>query len=238
MIQEPTGGARLSAERPAPARRPRGGKRIARRKRPSSPFRLPLILAGIVILLLAIKGVQVLLTDRAPSQADVPAWVTQDLLEVNPYSRPGTPLEEVNGIVIHYVGNPGTTAEQNHSYFAGLAQSGETYASSHFLIGLEGEIIQCVPLDEIAYCTSQRNVDTISIECCHPDAEGAFNQATYASLLRLVHWLQEEYGLDESQVIRHYDATGKECPLYYVEHPEAWQQFLSDLAAYQDPEEH
>ena len=77
------------------------------------------------------------------------------------------------------------------------------------------------PLDEIAYCTSQRNVDTISIECCHPDAEGQFTQATYDSLLRLVHWLQEEYRLSSDQVIRHYDATGKECPLYYVEHPEA-----------------
>ena len=46
---------------------------------------------------------------------------------------------EVNGIVIHYVGNPGTTAAQNHSFFTNLAQTGETYASSHFLVGLDGE---------------------------------------------------------------------------------------------------
>ena len=169
MTQSASGGARLAPESDVP-RRSRGGKRVARRRRDSSPFRLSLILTGVVLLLLAVKGVQVLLMNRAPAQADVPEWITQELLEVNPYSRPGTPLEQVNGVVVHYVGNPGTTAEQNRSYFAGLAQTGETYASSHFLIGLEGEIIQCVPLDEIAYCTSQRNVDTISIECCHPDA--------------------------------------------------------------------
>ena len=96
-------------------------------------------------------------------------------------------------------------------------------------MGLDGEIIQCVPLDEIAYCSSQRNVDTISIECCHPDAEGKFNEATYQSLLKLTRWLMDTYDLTTEQVIRHYDVTGKECPLYYVRHPDAWQQFLTDL---------
>ena len=202
-----------------------------RRRSPLLPALVVLVLAGAAVLIwrLAFSAPQ-------PS-GDLPDWITEELLPLNPYSRPGTPLEQVNGVVVHYVGNPGTTAEQNRSYFAGLAQTGETYASSHFLIGLEGEIIQCVPLDEIAYCTSQRNVDTISIECCHPDAEGQFTQATYDSLLRLVHWLQEEYRLSSDQVIRHYDATGKECPLYYVEHPEAWSQFLGDLDAYSDPAE-
>jgi N-acetylmuramoyl-L-alanine amidase len=39
----------------------------------------------------------------------------------------------------------------------------------------------------------------------------------------------EYYELDSSQVIRHYDVTGKECPLYYVRHPGDWQAFLDDL---------
>lgn len=158
-----------------------------------------------------------------------PDWVTVEMLPVNPYSRPGTPLEQVNGVVIHYVGNPRTTAAQNNSYFENLAETEETYASSHFLVGLEGEILQNVPLDEIAYCSSQRNADTISIECCHPDESGTFNQATYDSLVRLTRWLMEAYDLDTDQVIRHYDVTGKVCPKSFVENPEEWEQFLSDL---------
>ena len=158
-----------------------------------------------------------------------PDYVEKDYLTVNPWSRPGEPLEEINGVVIHYVGNPGTTAGQNRSYFAGLARSGETYASSHFLIGLDGEILQCVPLDEVAYCSNQRNHDTLSIECCHPDDSGRFTQATYDALVRLVRWLREYYGLEAGQIIRHYDVTGKECPRYYVQHPEAWAQFLLDV---------
>ena len=86
-----------------------------------------------------------------------------------------------------------------------------------------------VPLDEVAYCSSQRNGDTISIECCHPDEEGAFTPETYASLTKLVQWLCETYGLSRDQVIRHYDVTGKECPRYYVQHPEAWETFLDGL---------
>lgn len=158
-----------------------------------------------------------------------PDWITQDFLTPNPYSRPGTALEAVNGVVIHYVGNPGATARQNRSYFQNLANSGETYASSHFLVGLEGEIIQNVPLDEIAYCSNHRNDDTISIECCHPDSNGAFTQATYDSLVRLVKWLREYYGFDVSQVVRHYDVVGKECPRYYVRNPDAWEAFLDHL---------
>lgn len=32
-------------------------------------------------------------------------------------------------------------------------------------------------------------------------------------------------------MIRHYDVTEKLCPLYYVEHPEAWDTFRADVAA-------
>ena len=160
---------------------------------------------------------------------ETPDWITVELLPLNEFSRPGTPLEEVNGIVIHYVGNPGTTAAQNQSFFTNLAQTGETYASSHFLVGLDGEVLQNVPLNEVAYCSNQRNDDTISIECCHPDDSGEFTSATYESLVRLTRWLMEEYGLDTSQVIRHYDVTGKLCPKAFVERPEAWEQFQADL---------
>ena len=162
---------------------------------------------------------------------EIPAWIEVDLLPVNEWSRPGEPLQEVNGVVIHYVGNPGTSAEANRSYFEGLAVSGETYASSNFIIGLEGEILQCVPVDEVAYCSSDRNGDTVSIEVCHPAETGPFTAASISSLIRLTAWLCEAFGLDpETGIIRHYDVTGKECPLYYVEHPEAWDVFRADVA--------
>mgnify|MGYP000820149496 CR=1 FL=1 len=118
-----------------------------------------------------------------------------ELLSVNEYSRPGTELAQVNGIVVHYTANPGTTAQQNRDYFAGLAESHITHASSHFVIGLEGEIVQCIPCDEIAYASNDRNSDTIAIECCIPDDTGKFNDQTYQSLVQLVTWLMGRYDL-------------------------------------------
>ena len=170
-----------------------------------------------------------------PDGIDLPPFIREELLTVNPYSRPGEYLERVNAVVIHYVGNPGSTAEQNRSYFQGLADSGATSASSNLIVGLEGETLLCVPLNEIAYCSNSRNADTISIEFCHPDDTGEPTPETYDALVRLTAWLCELYGLDPMEdVIRHYDVIGKECPRYYVRNEDAWLQFRQDVAAAMD----
>lgn len=164
-----------------------------------------------------------------------PDWITQDFFEVNPYSRPGIKMKQVNEIIIHYVANPGTSAKQNWNYFNNLKdQKGDnaTSASSHFVIGLDGEILQGIPLDEIAYSTSkEKNLDSVSIENCHPDETGKFTDATYNSLVRLTAWLCLELDLTEKDVIRHYDATGKDCPRYFVAHEDEWNVFLKDVKA-------
>ncbi len=163
-----------------------------------------------------------------------PPVYTEQFLTPNEYSRPEIPLEEIQGIVVHYTANPGTTAQQNRSYFEGLAESRQTKASSHFIIGLSGEIIQCIPLNEIAYASNERNADTISIECCIDNDAGKFTTQTYDALVELTAWLIGQYDLEIDDVIRHYDVTGKNCPKYFVEHESAWVDFKLDVEAYID----
>lgn len=151
------------------------------------------------------------------------------LLDVNPYSRPGTKADKITGIVIHYTANPGATAKQNRDYFNGLQDSHETQASSHFIVGLDGEIIQCIPTWEVAYASNGRNHDTVSIECCHPDESGRFSKNTYQSMVQLTAWLCQKFGLNEEDVIRHYDVTGKNCPKYFVENEDAWKKFKNNV---------
>ncbi len=151
------------------------------------------------------------------------------LLTINEYSRPGTQTGNIQNIVIHYVANPGTTAQQNRDYFEGLKDSEVTQASSHFIIGLDGEIIQCVPTWEVAYASNDANLTSVSIECCHPDWSGQFTDETYESLVELTAWLCEKFGLYEEDVIRHYDITGKDCPIYFVENEDAWYAFREDV---------
>lgn len=190
------------------------------------------VLAALTLAVIA-AGLSKLLGDPPPAEEiSVPEYVERDYLTVNPWSRPGEELKKINGVVIHYVGNPGTSAEANRNYFESLSGGEqETYASSHFIIGLEGEVVQCVPLTEIAYASNSRNDDTVSIEVCHPDETGAFSRPAYDRCVELTAWLCRVFRLRPGEdVIRHYDVTGKLCPRYYVEHPGAWEAFQKALA--------
>lgn len=153
-----------------------------------------------------------------------PDYVDEQLINVG-FARTGVKLVEINNIVIHYVGNPDTSAQNNRDYF----NKADTTVCSHFVIGLDGEVIQCVPLDEKSNASNNRNLDTISIEVCHPDESGKFNDATYDSLVKLTAWLCDNSGLKAKDVIRHYDITGKECPKYFVINESEWENFLEDV---------
>lgn len=151
--------------------------------------------------------------------------INEMFLTPNKYSRPQKRLECVKKIAVHYVGNPGSSAKNNRDYFENLKSTHERYVSAHFVIGLSGEIIQCIPTDEWSYCTNQANGYSISIECCHPDSTGKFTEATESSLIELCAYLCRKFGLTSDDIIRHYDVTGKHCPLWYVSHPEAFKAF-------------
>lgn len=160
-----------------------------------------------------------------------PQW-EENFLTPNEYSRPGDPLKEVTSIFVHYTANQNTSAAQNRSYFEQLKDTKERSASAHFIIGYDGEIIQCIPLDEIAYAVMTRNEDSISIECCYKSDNGQFTQETYDSLISLLAWLKETYNLETDDILRHYDCGGKKCPIYYTEHEDAWEKLKQDVAAY------
>ena len=155
------------------------------------------------------------------------------LLTKNPYSRPGTALSKINAVVIHYTASPGGTAEQNREYFEDLKVFKTRKASAHFIVGLKGEIVQCIPTKEIAYASNDRNKDTVAIECCHSDDSGKFNEATLDSVKKLTAWLLVKNGLSaEDGIIRHHDVSGKLCPKYFVEHEDEWEKFKKDVADY------
>ena len=209
------------------------------------PYRFPYVIPAIVLLFAVLLAGWVwfrfrLTPPRLPAidaggafgetsdEAEWQDWVTPAFLPRGGESRSGILLEEVRDIVVHYVANPGTSALANRNYFA--METTET--SAHFIVGLDGEILQCLPLTEKSSATGARNRDTVSIEVCHPDETGEFSEATRASLVRLLGSLCEKFDLTEDHIIRHYDVTGKLCPLYYVQNPAAWDALRSDAAAF------
>lgn len=130
------------------------------------------------------------------------------------HNRPYTKRKKTTAIAVHYVGNAGSSAVGNRNYF----QNTNTSVSSHYIIGLEGEIIRCIPENEVSWCTNQANSYTISIECCHPNIDGIFNDKTYKSLVELCADICKRWNLNplKNGIIRHFDVTGKVCPRGFV----------------------
>lgn len=204
--------------------------RPRRRRQTRRPI-LPWLLTALLVILggkLLSDTVFPILKVQQLENVETPDWIDVQLIDIDGHSRRGEKLKAVRDIVIHYVGNPGTTAQANRDYFAGS----DSTVSAHFVVGLDGEIIQCVPLSEKSSASNDRNGDTISIEVCHPDETGKFNEAAYNALVKLTAWLLDQCGLKSNHIIRHYDVTGKLCPLYFVEHEDAWVQFQKDVKYY------
>jgi N-acetylmuramoyl-L-alanine amidase len=177
--------------------------------------------------------------------------IQRALLTKNMFSRPGKELLRAKGIVIHWVGNAGSSAMANRNYFESLKgqpsnDAGARYASAHFIVGLDGGIVQCVPAVEMAYHAGAKiykpaaltafghypNNCTVGIELCHPGADGQFTAKTLASAIRLSAALCLQLSLSPlTDIWTHHQITGKECPKWYVEHPGDFETFKTNVKA-------
>lgn len=158
--------------------------------------------------------------------------IEEKLLTINSYSRNGEKQNKIENIVVHWVGNANSSAIANRNYFENLKDTHKTYASSHYIIGLNGEIIRCIPENEVAFHSGSYSMNrkSIGIEDCHPNWDGKFNENTYNSLVELCTDICKRYGLSINNIIRHYDITGKECPRYYVRNENEWIKLKNDVA--------
>lgn len=134
--------------------------------------------------------------------------------------------EAVRFIVVHYVGD-GTSAagsaKRNCMYFAG----GNRQASAHFFIDDEHIFEYADPHEYAAWHVGDghgrygiTNANSIGIEVCNNG--GPYTEAETDRLAWLVQRLMAEFGVPAERVVRHYDASRKMCPLYYVQHHDAW----------------
>ena len=158
--------------------------------------------------------------------------------------NPGS-ISRIKYIVIHYVGALGG-AKENCQYYAG----GNRNASAHYFVGFDGEIWQSVEDANIAWhCGASsykhgecRNANSIGIELCvrkrntasmgATDKDWYFEDATVEAAAELTRYLMDKYDVPASNVIRHYDVTGKICPNPYVYNTTAhtWDEFRKKIS--------
>lgn len=171
--------------------------------------------------------------------------ITERFLKAGRHTRSKNIMPSVSGIVHHWIGNAGTTAEQNARYFDSIADSGPRYASYHYIVDIDGSVLQLMPNYEVAWHAGPAgktkpdiatalpvlpNYCTIGVAHCHKDWDGAPSGKAYQTLLALDTLLCGIYGIDpETRVYRHYDITGKVCPRYWVNHSDEWSKFIRRL---------
>ena len=144
--------------------------------------------------------------------------------------------QPVRYIVMHYTANNGDTAKNNCDYYHRV---GGLQASAHYFVDEHGAMQSVREGDTAWHCGARaywhpecRNANSIGIEMCsRKRADGSYYilPETVANAAALAREIMQRYGIDTDHVLRHYDVTGKHCPMPWVDDPAQWTAFKDTL---------
>lgn len=144
--------------------------------------------------------------------------------------------QPVRYIVMHYTANNGDTAKNNCDYYHRV---GGLQASAHYFCDEYGAMQSVLECDTAWHCGARaywhpecRNANSIGIEMCsRKRADGSYYilPETVANAAALAREIMQRYGIDTEHVLRHYDVTGKRCPMPWVDDPAQWVAFKDML---------
>ena len=144
--------------------------------------------------------------------------------------------QPVRYIVMHYTANNGDTARNNCDYYHRV---GGLQASAHYFVDEHGAMQSVRECDTAWHCGARaywhpecRNANSIGIEMCsRKRADGSYYilPETVANAAALAREIMQRYGIDTEHVLRHYDVTGKRCPMPWVDDPAQWVAFKDML---------
>jgi len=145
-------------------------------------------------------------------------------IPVNKDKRPGIKIVP-EYITIHSTGNPKSTAENERNWL--VNPDNNRVASWHIVVD-EKEIIEAIPLNELAYHSGSKegNNKSIAIEIC----ESGNRQKTLDNTAKLVTkiLIEKNWGIDKLR--RHFDWSGKNCPsIFNYNNWEGWKKFKKDV---------
>ena len=142
----------------------------------------------------------------------------------------------VRYIVLHYTANNGDTAKNNCDYYH---RASGIQASAHYFVDEYGVMQSVRDGDTAWHCGARaywhpecRNSNSIGIEMCsrkHADGSYYILPQTVTNAAALTREIMARYGIGVDHVLRHYDVTGKRCPMPWVDDPAQWEAFRAML---------
>lgn len=168
--------------------------------------------------------------------------IKEILLTPNKWSRPQLKMQKVKGIIIHWVSNTNSSAEANRNFFESRKNGTLSFGSAHYIVGIKGEVIKCIPESELAYHVGgtytelaktkfegKPNSTTIGIECCHIKDNGEMSKETYDKVVELTADLIIRYNLTKEDIYLHNHITGKDCHKWFVDNPNEFKKFKENV---------
>ena len=159
-----------------------------------------------------------------------------EFVSCNPSNYRAGRTQPVRYIVMHYTAGNGDTAKNNCDYYHRV---GGLQASAHYFCDEHGAMQSVREGDTAWHCGARaywhpecRNGNSIGIEMCsRKRADGSYyiKPETVANAAALAREIMQRYGIDTDHVLRHYDVTGKRCPMPWVDDPAQWTAFLAML---------
>lgn len=163
-------------------------------------------------------------------------------IKANKNAYGGTrPLDAVKYIVIHYTAGDKDTALNEVRYFA---DSNTRNAGAHFFIDQDGDYIKSVAMKHIAWSvggskyadTPQTgggklygkvtNANSVSIELCG-NLKKDPSKAQIEAVKKVIKYIRKNCP-NAKTVVRHFDVTGKHCPLRMMDNKK-WKAFLKAI---------
>jgi N-acetylmuramoyl-L-alanine amidase len=182
--------------------------------------------------------------------------VTEQLLSINKYSRPGRRLDAHMGLIFHYVGIRNQRPRAVFDYFENDCPRMGHYSSAHDCIDLDGQVFHFAPYDEVTYHCGTENTDpksgkvytdwararfpgytsnpagktpnlvTLGIELCFSGLNGEFTEATLEAAAEDGARLCRDYRIPYENIGTHYKVVG------WKECPLCWARRPEEFEAF------
>ncbi|PGZ95155.1 N-acetylmuramoyl-L-alanine amidase [Bacillus sp. AFS029533] len=181
----------------------------------------------------------------------MPSWKNK-FIPINQYTRSGQKLNGVKKIVIHWIANPGATANGHYKYFGEVLpqQNAEaisqgrkpSYASAHIFVDPK-EAICIIPLNEVTFHANEKytyvngvpfrgvealkpnaNLLSIAVEMC-VEKDNRISNTTINRTVMVVNDLCSMFNLTQKDIVRHFDITRKPCPYPFVKYTDIFNHF-------------
>lgn len=158
--------------------------------------------------------------------------VSSRIIDISENTRPNEKIDKIFKIILHHAPIKNKGGMKIRNYINNLKNQDDIFCSYHYIIGLDGEIINIVPENELAIHTGILEFDTHSLGICICYNDDKISKKVLDSLENLSKHLTNKYALDPTyDLIRCYDVINRRSPVFFVDNPYFYFDFKEKIVS-------